>query len=70
MSADIVLLKKLLEAEGVDTTSEGFVRALRKFQNPAGCELCGSRTKIGTVVPAKGKTPSYVKTACCGRKVG
>lgn len=69
MSADINRLKKLLEAEGVDTTNEPFVRALRRFQNPAGCELCGALTKVGVVVPAKGKTPSYVKTSCCGRKV-
>jgi hypothetical protein len=68
MSVDINRLKKLLESEGIDTASEAFTRALRKFQNPAGCELCGALTKVGTVVPARGKTPSYVKTACCGRK--
>ena len=67
---DIQRLKKALESEGIDTESEAFVRALRKFENPAGCELCGARTKVGVVVPAKGKTPEHIKTACCGRKVG
>ena len=70
MTVDIDRLKKILEAEGYDTTDERFVRALRKFQNPAGCEMCGANTKVGIVVPAKGKTPSYMQTACCKKKVG
>lgn len=70
MLADLPRLKKALESEGIDTTSEAFTRALRKFENPAGCHLCGARTQVGIVVPAKGKTPAHTKTACCGVKVG
>lgn len=69
MSADLERLKKIMVGEDINIEDERFVRAFRKFQNPAGCDLCGANTKVGVVVPAKGKTPSYVKTACCSKKV-
>ena len=69
MSADIERLKKIMMSEDIDVETPNMVRAFRKFQNPAGCELCGANTKVGTVVPAKGKTPAYVQTACCKKRV-
>lgn len=68
--SDLNRLKEILVTQGFDVEDERFVRAFRIFENPAGCELCGARTKVGTYVPAKGKTPAYTKTACCGVKVG
>lgn len=70
MSADLERLKKIMVSQDIDVSDERFVRAFRLFENPAGCELCGARTKVGVVVPAKGKTPEYVKLACCGKRVG
>lgn len=67
---DIERLKKIMVSQDIDVTDERFVRSFRLFQNPAGCELCGANTKVGIVVPAKGKTVSFIKTACCGSKVG
>jgi hypothetical protein len=65
---DIERLKKIMVSQDINIDDERFVRAFRIFENPAGCEHCGARTKVGIVVPAKGKTPSHVKLACCGRK--
>lgn len=70
MSADLERLKKIMVSEDIDITDERMVRAFRKFENPAGCELCGARTKVAVHVPAKGKIASHYKTACCGVKVG
>jgi len=70
MSVDLERLKKIMVSEGIVIDDERFVRSFRKFQNPAGCELCGANTKVGVVVPAKGKIPAHVKTACCSKKVG
>lgn len=67
---DIERLKKILVAQDINIEDERFVRAFRIFENPAGCEMCGARTKIGITVPAKGKTPEHTKTACCNVKVG
>ena len=69
MSADLERLKKIMVSQDIDVSDERFVRSFRLFENPAGCEYCGGRTKVGVVVPAKGKTPEYVKLACCGKKV-
>lgn len=69
MSADLERLKKIMMSQDINVDDERFVRAFRLFENPAGCEMCGARTKVGVVVPAKGKTQEYVKTACCGKKV-
>ena len=69
MSADLERLKKIMVSQDIDVSDERFVRSFRLFENPAGCEHCGARTKVGVVVPAKGKTPEYVKLACCGKKV-
>lgn len=68
--SDLERLKKIMMSQDIDVTDERFVRSFRLFENPAGCEMCGARTKVGVVVPTKGKTPSYTKTACCGIKVG
>lgn len=70
MQADIERLKKIMVSQDINIDDERFVRSFRIFQNPAGCELCGANTKVGVVVPAKGKTPAHVKTACCKQKVG
>lgn len=70
MSADLERLKKIMVSQDIDVSDERFVRAFRLFENPAGCEHCGARTKVGVVVPAKGKIPEHVKTACCKQKVG
>lgn len=67
---DLDRLKKIMVSQDINVDDERFVRAFRLFSNPAGCELCGANTKVGVVMPAKGKTPSFVKTACCGAKVG
>lgn len=69
MSADLERLKKIMVSQDIDVDDERMIRAFRLFENPAGCEHCGARTKVGVVVPAKGKTPEYVKLACCGKKV-
>jgi len=68
--SDLDRLKKIMVSQDIDVSDERFVRAFRIFENPAGCEMCGARTKVGVVVPAKGKTPAHTKTACCGAKVG
>lgn len=68
--SDLDRLKTIMVSQDINISDERFVRAFRIFENPAGCELCGARTKVGVVVPAKGKTPSHVKTACCGQKAG
>jgi hypothetical protein len=67
---DLDRLKKIMVSQDINIDDARFVRSFRLFSNPAGCELCGANTKVGIVVPAKGKTSSYVKTACCGEKVG
>ena len=67
---DIDRLKKVLASQDIDVDDPRFTRAFRIFQNPSGCELCGANTKVGIVVPAKGKTPAHTKTACCNQKVG
>jgi hypothetical protein len=56
-------------SQDINIEDERFVRSFRIFQNPAGCDLCGANTKVGVVVPTKGKIPSHVKTACCNQKV-
>ena len=66
---DASLLHKLFAEEGVEIPEEAMLHVVRKLSNPAGCHWCGARTKVGVVVPAKGKTPEYVKLACCGKKV-
>ena len=70
MQADIERLKKIMVSQDININDERFTRAFRIFQNPSGCELCGANTKVANVIPAKGKTPSHMKTACCGAKVG
>lgn len=65
---NIDTLKTALTEQGFDITSEKFVMALRKAQNPGGCEWCGARTKLAHEV-LKGKT-KILELACCGRKVG
>lgn len=67
--SDLDRLKKIMVSQDIDVDDERFVRSFRLFENPAGCEHCGARTKVGVVVPAKGKTPEHVKLACCGKKV-
>ena len=67
---DIERLKQIMVSQDINVDDERFVRAFRIFENPAGCEMCGARTKVGITVPAKGKTPEHMKTACCGVKVG
>lgn len=67
---DLVRLKQIMVSQDINIDDVRFERAFRIFENPAGCELCGARTKVGVVVPAKGKTPEHTKTACCGMKVG
>lgn len=67
---DLDRLKKIMVSQDINIDDERFTRSFRIFQNPAGCELCGANTKVGVVVPAKGKTPEHTKTACCGAKVG
>jgi len=62
---NINALKAALAEQGFDVNSEKFTIALRKAENPAGCEWCGARTKVA--VEDKRKT---LKLACCGRKVG
>jgi hypothetical protein len=69
MSADLERLKKIMMSQDINVEDERMIRAFRLFENPSGCEWCGGRTKVGVVVPAKGKTPEYVKLACCGKKV-
>lgn len=68
MQVDLEQLKKALVAEDINIDGEQFTRAFRHAINPAGCKYCGARTRVGVVVPAKGKTPEHVKLACCGRK--
>lgn len=70
MLADLDRLKRIMVSQDINVDDERFVRAFRLFQNPAGCELCGANTKVGVVVPAKGKRAEYVETACCKQKVG
>jgi len=70
VNADLERLKKIMVSQDINIEDERFVRAFRLYENPAGCELCGARTKVANVVPAKGKTPEHMKTACCGQKVG
>ena len=65
---DLDRLKKIMVSQDINVDDERFVRSFRLFENPAGCEYCGARTKVGVVVPAKGKTPSHTKLACCGKK--
>jgi len=67
---DIERLKQIMVSQDINVDDERFVRAFRIFENPAGCEMCGARTKVGITVPAKGKIPEHMKTACCGVKVG
>lgn len=57
-----------LTEQGFDVHSEKFVMAMRKAQNPAGCEWCGARTKMAVEV-VKGKN-KILELACCGRKAG
>lgn len=68
--SDLDRLKRIMVSQDINIDDPRFVRAFRIFENPAGCELCGANTKVGVVVPAKGKTPEHLKTACCGAKVG
>lgn len=67
---DLERLKQIMVSQDINIDDARFERAFRIFENPAGCELCGARTKIGVPVPAKGKVPAHTKTACCGTKVG
>lgn len=69
MIHDIENIRKALAGEGIEMDSR-FDRAFRKLSNPGGCEHCGARTKVGVEAPAKGKVPAYMKTACCGTKIG
>lgn len=61
---DVEVLKAALKEQGFNTDDEKFVKALRKAQNPAGCEHCGARTKVAAL------DKKILKLACCGRKVG
>lgn len=56
-------LDAALRAEGVNVDQEVLTKVFRRLANPAGCEKCGSPTKVGTV-DAKG----VVKLACCGTR--
>jgi hypothetical protein len=67
---DLDRLKTIMVSQDININDERFTRSFRIFENPAGCELCGARTKVGIHVPAKGKTPAHTKTACCDSKVG
>jgi len=62
---DIKAFTEALKEQGFDIHSEKFVMALRKAQNPAGCEWCGARTKMAV----EDKKKNLV-LACCARKVG
>ena len=68
--SDIERLKKIMVSQDINVDDERMIRAFRMFENPAGCEHCGARTKVVVPVPAKGRTPSGMKLACCGRKEG
>lgn len=57
-------LTAALKEQGFDVGSEKYQVALRKAQNPAGCEHCGARTKVAVM------EKKILKLACCGRKVG
>lgn len=64
--SDVVHIDTLLHAmaeQGLSVEDPKLRIAIRKATNPAGCEWCGARTKVGVVT---GKT---MKTACCGRKM-
>jgi hypothetical protein len=61
---ELTALTSALKEQGFDVNSEKFVVALRKAENPAGCEWCGARTKVAVEVK------KVLKLACCGRKVG
>lgn len=61
---NIEALKKAMREHGLDPDSEGFVMALRKAENPGGCEWCGARTKMAVEGPKK-----TLVLACCKRKV-
>lgn len=67
-TVDTNTLIAALTEQGFDVTSEKFIMAMRKAQNPAGCEFCGARTKMAHEV-VKGKT-KILELACCARKVG
>lgn len=56
-----------LKEQGFDTSQVKFVKALRKAQNPGGCEFCGAHTKIAVPVnPEEPEGPH--KLSCCGKK--
>ena len=65
---NINALKAALTEQGFNVDDEKFTVALRKAENPAGCEWCGARTKLAHEV-TKGKN-KILELACCGRKVG
>lgn len=69
--ANLVAVDHLLSAlteQGFDVKQVKFVKALRKAQNPGGCENCGAHTKIAVPVNPEEPEGSHV-TACCKKKV-
>lgn len=58
---DELKLRKALLAEGVHIPEEQLKRVIRRLFNPAGCELCGARTKVSTE-----RADGSLRTVCCG----
>jgi hypothetical protein len=65
--SDLERLKKIMVSQGINIEDDRFVRAFRIFENPAGCEDCGARTKVA--VPNPKKKNSYM-TGCCKKVIG
>lgn len=61
---NILALKQALTEQGFNVEDDKFVQALRKAENPGGCEFCGARTKMAVM------EKKILKLACCGKKVG
>lgn len=61
---NINTLLSALAEEGIEIESSEFTRAVRRATNPAGCEHCGARTKVGVNV----KNGDFA-LACCGHVV-
>ncbi len=61
---DRVLFLKAMNAEGLKLGHEVLERIFRRLENPAGCELCGARTKAASVAQ-----DGALVTNCCGATV-
>jgi hypothetical protein len=44
---DLKQILAALDAEGVKPAKDVLERVVRRITNPAGCEKCGARTKVG-----------------------